>query len=348
VEARRGLDRLAASGWFLKLDEPILAWDPVAERIGVLYRVQERPWSNRVSLVLGGGSGATSGALDLDFFGLFGAGRRWRLRSDWQGHERNRLDLNLVEPRLLGRPLSVELGFVRVDQDSTFLQQGLQLDLRLLLPAGWEGIAGIGFERSLLGTSGASDSEMSRRRHRFGVAWQSLDPDRPGERRLRLLTDLLIKKSNLPGEPANENQWQGKITGQWAWPISRLWRLRARGGADLLHARGQQGFNAAELAPLGGALSLRGYDEEHFRGDRVGFGGLELGVGDPLELYLFADYGRGRWRQPDRSTTRFSGWGLGVGLQAPAPRGRFTLALAVGEEKRLDALRVHLALDSGF
>ena len=344
ARARRGRNRLAASGWFRAVDEPRLGWDPVAGRVGLLLRVEERPRPNRVTALVGGGSGETSGALDVDLFSPFGAGRRWRLGADWLGRQRSRLDVDLREPSLFGRGLALDLGFRRVRQDSTYLQQSVQLDLRLLLPGGWEGLAGFGYERSLFEQS---QTEMSRRRHRFGLAWRSLGPGPPGERRLRFVTDLLVKRSSLPGDAPSENQWEGRGLGLWTQRLRPPWKLRLRGGANLLMAGGE-GFNVAELFPLGGALTLRGYDEEHFRGDRVAHGSLELAFGEPLELSLFLDYGWGRWIRRELPALDFTGWGSGLALRAPGPRGGLSLALALGESKRLADLRVHLALDAGF
>ena len=344
-EARRGGNRLRASGWFLDVSEPVLGWDPVARRVGVLYRLVEKPRPNRVTALVGGGSGETSGALDVDMFSPFGAGRRWRLRADWQGRGRSRMDIAFGEPRLLGRSLALELSFHRVSQDSTYLQQSAQVDLSLPLPDGWVGITGFGYERSLFGLA---QEEMSRRRHRFGLTWRSLARGRAGERHVRLVTDLLIKRSGLAGERPDSKQWEGRADWQWTQPLSDFRRVRLRGQALLLWEGEGTGFNQAELFPLGGARSLRGYDEEQFLGDRVASGSLEWGVGDPLELSLFLDYGWGRWLRVDGDEVRFDGWGIGVGLLAPGRLGSLSLALALGEEKSLSGLRVHLAVNTGF
>ncbi len=349
--AARGRERLAATGWFLRVEEPLLGWDPVAARVGVLYRVQERPRPNRVTALVGGGGGETSGALDVDIFSPFGRGHRWSVSGEWLGSERSRVDLLLSAPRVLGSDLALDLAFGRVSQDSTYLSLDVQLDLRLLLAAGWEGIAGIGYERNLFGLAGGSEDDASsnRRRHRFGLAWRSLAVDqRPAqERRLRLVGDLLLKRSQLAGEAPSSRQLALSGEGRAGWRLKERAWLRLKAGGDLLHAA-QGGFNSAELYPLGGARDLRGHSEEFFRGDRVAHASGELGLGDPLEVFVFLDYGWGRWRRVDAPTVNFRGWGTGIGLLAPGPRGQLSLALAIGESKRLGDLRVHLALDTGF
>ena len=349
TRARRARGRLMATGWFRSVAEPELGWDPVTERVGVLFRVEERPRPNRVTALVGGGGGETSGALDLDLFSPFGQGRRWRVGADWQGRQRSRLDVLFSEPRLLGRGLAMDLLFERVKQDSTFLQLAVEVDLRLPLPAGWEGIAGIGYERSLFGLGGdeEDDAEMSRRRHRFGLSWRSLAGDPGRERRFRLHGDLLIKKGGLTGEEPESRQFALDGQGRWTWRLPRPWKFRLRGGGQLLWAP-EGGFNVAELYPLGGAVTLRGYDEEVFRGDRVAHAAAEIALGEPLELSLFLDYGWGRWRREEMPETRFEGWGAGIGLLAPGERGQLSLSLAMGEGRRWEDVRVHLSLDTGF
>lgn len=340
--ARRGRDRLAATGWFESVAEPRLGWDAVDGAVGVLYAVRERERSSRVTGVVGGGGGETSGAVDLDLFSPFGGGRRWRLAGSWQGGDRSRLQVTLREPRLLGWDVDLELGFDRVRRDSTYLQQALQLDARLPLPAGWEGVAGVGYERSLFERLAA---ETSRRRHRFGVAWRSLAPGHRAERRLALTSDLLVKRSSLPGEAPRERQVELDGDAAWLQPLRAPWRLRLRAGGRFLLA-GEGGFNAAELFALGGALTLRGWDEESFRGDQVAWGSVALAVGDPLELSVFLDYGLGRWHRPDGGRVDFDGRGLGVALLAPGERGRLSLAVAAGEASSLSELRLHLRLEA--
>ena len=126
--------------------------------------------------------------------------------------------------------------------------------------------------------------------------------------------------------------------------MTRLFTLRLAGGGTWLEGDGEA--SEAERHPLGGAESLRGWDEEHFRGERVGFASTELVLGRGLELFLFLDYGRGR--RLDAGGMDFSGWGYGLGLSAPAERGSLSMAFALGEGSGIEDLRVHLKVDAGF
>ncbi len=336
--ARRGRERLAGTGWFSEIAEPELGWDPVERRVGVVYRLSERPRPNRAGILLGGGSGQRFGSVDLSLFSPFGGGRAWSFAADWQSGARSEIVLELREPRVLGQPLDLGLKFFRSLQDSTWLRQSLDLDAELPLPAGWRGRVVWGFERTLFGLE---DREISRRRQGLGLRWRGLRPGETGLRRLRLDTDLLIRDEG----DLREEQWE--LSGECIWSQPLRGPLKARWRGTGIWLRTREPLSEAELYPLGGAASLRGWDEEHFRGDRVGSSSLEIIVGRALELAAFLDYGRGR-RDTGEEILSFEGWGYGLGLRAPGERGSLVLDLALGEGGSISDLRVHLKLETGF
>jgi len=338
LEAERGRERLAGTGWFASLDDPVLGWDPVERRVGVVYRVKERTRRNRAAILLGGGSGQRFGTLDLSLFSPFGGGRQWTLAGEWRSDDRSQVDIELREPRILGQPLDLGLRFFRSLRDSTWSRQLLELDLELPLPSGWRGRVLWGFERTLFPLE---DLEISRRRQGLGIRWRGVGAEERGERTFSFDTDLLNRKE------AGEEERQWELSGQWRWtqPIREDVRIRWRIGGVWLYSPSP--ISEAELYPLGGAATLRGWDEEHFRGDRLGSGSLELAVGRALELAAFLDYGRGR-RDTGEEALSFEGWGGGIGLRAPGERGSLILDIALGEGVTMSDLRVHLKLETGF
>jgi outer membrane protein assembly factor BamA len=336
--AERGRARLIGTGWFSEIDPPILGWDPVEGKVGVVYRVRERPRPNRAGLLLGGGSGQQFGSADLALFSPFGGGRSWTLAADWQSGARSEVTLELREPRILGQAIDLGLHFHRSLQDSTWLRQSLDLDVELPLPAGWRGRVVWGFERTLFSQE---DREISRKRQGLGLRWRGLSPGETGERRLRMDTDLLIREDG----DLSEEQWE--LSGECLWTQPLRGQMRTRLRAAGVWLRAQEPISEAELYALGGATSLRGWDEEHFRGDSVGSASLELALGRGLELAAFLDYGRGR-RDTGEEIISFEGWGYGLGIRAPGERGSLFLDLALGEGASISDLRVHLKLETGF
>jgi len=336
--ARKGRARLAATGWFSELNEPVLAWDAAAGKVGVLYRLREKPRPNRLGLLLGGGSGQRFGMADLALFSPFGGGRSWSFSGNWRNGNRSEITLDLREPRILGQAIDLGLRFFRSLQDSTWLRQSFDLELEMPLASGWAGRVVWGFERSLLGLE---EREISRRRQGLGLRWRGLSPGRTGERKLGLDMDLLRRKDGNQ----EEQQWELSGEGLWSQPMRGSLKLRLKGQGHWL--RSDRPLSEAELYGLGGAASLRGWDEEQFRGDAVGSASLELALGRALELAAFLDYGRGRLRRED-GIERFSGWGYGLGIRGPGERGDLVLDFALGEGHSVADLRVHLKLETGF
>jgi hemolysin activation/secretion protein len=109
----------------------------------------------------------------------------------------------------------------------------------------------------------------------------------------------------------------------------------------------------SEQLSLGGATTVRGYAEDQFRGERLGFGGLELELGEPRggRAYVFGDLG---WIQSRRALddgiSRREDWlsGFGLGLRSPLALGAIDLSLAFAEEIRFETGKLHLKLIQEF
>jgi len=116
----------------------------------------------------------------------------------------------------------------------------------------------------------------------------------------------------------------------------------ARFVAEAVHATGE--IPLAELFPLGGATTLRGYREGQFRGERVVFANFEYRFGEGGWLFLFDDVGA-YFRGGDGWTARN---GAGFGLRSESPRGIVVLSFGVGEELSLEGTRIHISLIEKF
>jgi outer membrane protein insertion porin family len=106
----------------------------------------------------------------------------------------------------------------------------------------------------------------------------------------------------------------------WRAPILAL-RVRGKWGEKL---------PLDEEFHIGGQNTLRGYEENQFRGSRTVLGTLEFRV--PLTrdflAYLFLDAGR-VWEDPEMKEYKF---GFGFGLRMSTPLGIIRLDYGIGEE----------------
>ncbi|MDP6418151.1 MAG: hypothetical protein QF492_05235 [Candidatus Krumholzibacteria bacterium] len=332
-QAEEARERLLASGWFQRIEDPVLAWDAGEGKIGLQLSLEEIPRANRATALFGGSEKQKVGRLDLALFSPFGRARSWQLQSDWQGQGRSRSLLNLEEPRLFHRALDLALKLKRSVQDSTWMQQGAELELSWRFSTHCSALLSLMSERELYLLE---DQEIDRRGQGLGI--RCFYPgERPlAERRLKLHWRWIERSGS-----EEESQWDLRGEGLWGQALSPRFGLRLRGGLQWLESKTPA--SEAELFSLGGAKSLRGWDEEHFRGEKIALGSLEAVYGDGLELSFFLDYAWGRSRIED-----FEGWGYGLSLRAPAERAALSLALALGEGHEVSDIRVHLLLETGF
>ncbi|NNE70645.1 MAG: BamA/TamA family outer membrane protein, partial [Rhodothermales bacterium] len=105
----------------------------------------------------------------------------------------------------------------------------------------------------------------------------------------------------------------------------------------------------SDLYRLGGASSLRGYDEERFAGIAVGRALVEVRsrLQGPSFAYLFADVGYvDPGRGPDEKPGVHPGFGVGVRLMTAA--GLLNVSYAVNREDGLTNGRVHFGIAFGL
>ena len=97
-----------------------------------------------------------------------------------------------------------------------------------------------------------------------------------------------------------------------------------------------------EMYTLGGDNTLRGYDDDYYRGRKMVLGNFELRI--PMQkmfsLVLFYDVGRawdsGKWRKGEEVVYGDSDWGSapGIGVRLNTPIGNLRLDYAHGDESR--------------
>lgn len=97
--------------------------------------------------------------------------------------------------------------------------------------------------------------------------------------------------------------------------------------------------------PLGGTYSLRGYEEQQFRGTSIAWTNFELRyrLSRRSRVFLFFDAGQ---YQPDAWDKPLTGYGLGVRLEAKI--GLIGLDYGLGEDDSLTNGKLHFSLENEF
>jgi outer membrane protein assembly factor BamA len=321
----------------------------------LLYRVEE-PRYNQFDGVVGvQGDAGTVGSARLDLGNLLGTGRQVGLA--WQSRGRGLVDLSAryVEPLLLGLPLALRLGLEQQVQDTLYVRTRWGARVLYAL-SGQERIeAGYEQERAVQERGVVEEAQMQHTV--FGFERSALDRRVGARRGTRVHVEAagIFKRERLRPEGSRKaNASAVAFDGEWHRPLG------PRSGATLeWQAAGRFSSERVlplyERYPLGGAASLRGFDEEAFRVGRYALTRLEwrwfFGEGAP-RAFVFWDHGWMATRDAlpaggDRLETRHVD-GFGAGLRIDAAGG------IVGIDYGLEAGRapldgkIHLRLVSTF
>lgn len=354
-EAEAARDRLAQLGLFRSVAYEGLEGDADWSRGRLVYRVEE-PRYNQFEGALGfQGDGAAVGLARLALGNLAGTGRAVRL--SWQSRGRGLADFGAryAEPLLFGQPLRLEGGVEQQVQDTIYTRT--RWGGRLWFLIGAREHLEAGYEEERVVQAEGPLEEASIQNTLFALERSTLEPPlapRAGVR-TRLGGTQAFKRERLrAGGTRTARASAFELEGAWHRPLGRASgvSLESRAAGRFSSERVLPLF---ERYPLGGAATLRGWDEEAFRVDRFALARLEwsafLGEGAP-RAFLFWDHAWTATRLEqaaggDRLDVRHrDGFGFGLRLEAAGGVVGVDYGLAPGAGP-LDG-RVHLRLVSVF
>ena len=371
VESFRA-DRLAAqlreSGLFQRIDPPLLV--PTGDTTAVVQLVLEDRAPGSFDLALGylppaaGRSGTVVGSGQLLLRNLFGGGRTISMDLDRLPEQASRLNARIDDPFVFGPRVGGNLAFEGYSQDSTYNQQryglGVVLDLgptRLTARFSREvvrpGNAGLVIE------DGVQQVPDSRSRFAgFGLAYRSVDDPITPTRGLVADVEVLRGRKVRSGIEAldgletrvERGTSQDRIRGRARWyrPLSKSVVLVS--GLDVAAVMSDV-VDPSDLFRLGGASSLRGYDEDRFQGEAVARGLTELRrlLQGPSFTFVFFDLGFVDAPEPrtgDSNASWYPGFGLGARVETGA--GLLNVSYAVNTEEGPRNGRVHIGIAFGL
>lgn len=366
AEAQR---RLEASGLFTRVDTPELLVHPDGTATLRIEAAEAPPGAFDLVVGLLPPDGARRqaslvGSGHLLLSNLFGLGHRYELRLNRLPGQVSSVNAQAAVPYVLGLPLRVEAGFDGAQQDSTFGQQRYRGGLAYG-DGGREVLATVSREAIKPGVAGAQVTGGQQRVARssatfVGIGFRLYEVDAPLNPRRGYAFETLLERGRrerartvvLDGVAERERTAfrQERLT-----LAARLYRPL---GSSLVAALGVDGYalrsdayEEAELFRIGGATTLRGYDEERFRARYAARALAELRV--PLDrlsyAFVFAD--AAYLDQPDApgvSSLRGFYPGYGLGVQVSTGVGLIVATYAAAPEAGLTSGRVHLGLSFGL
>lgn len=367
-EPERIRRELEETGLFEEVGPPELALGADGEAF-VRVPVTERP-PGTFDLVLGylppsgeGGGGAVVGNGSLLLTNLFGHGRSLGVRLVRNPGLASSLDASVSDPYLLGLPVRASAWFSGYQQDSTFQRQRFGAEAGYRLGPGLEGFATVSREFVDAGIAGVALVEGRQRVPEAdawfagaGVRYRRTD-SRLNPRKGLVLETLLeqgVKRRDLGRDttgiaaPVSIRQQRLAASGRVFVPTLRRQALVLGGDAALLLG---DVYDESDLFRFGGATSLRGYDEDQFRGNVVGRVLVEYRLQiDPASFaFLFTDVGYVRQPEvPGASPETSVRPGYGLGLQYRTPLGLVAVSYALNPDDGYARGKVHIGLSFGL
>ena len=359
TNAEAARDRLAQLGLFRKVEYTGLQGDGDWRFGRLVYKVEEPHYNQFEGAVGVQGAAGTAGLARLDLGNLLGTGRELGLHWESKGHGLAQFDARYLEPLVLGLPLQLEGQVTQQLQDTLYTRTEWGARAGFTLSA--QDRLELGYDAEQVVQPAGEVEQAWIQNTVFSLQRSTLnDPLAPRRGTFtRISAAQIFKRETLrpSGErTARENAFEGQLN------LNRP--LRGAAGLSLeLSVAGRFSSEAVlpiyERYPLGGARSLRGYDEEQFRVDRYALSRAEwrwfLG-GHGQRAALFWDHAFTQTREADAAPAtpgathldfaQHDGVGFGLRLEA----GSGLIGVDYGLEPGRPALegKIHLQLVTTF
>lgn len=330
-------DRLQAADFFASVGSPELRVDSTGGAV-LHVPVDERdPGSFDLALGYlppsrGNGGGQVVGNGHLSLRNLFGGGRTADLQLDRRPGQASLFDLAVADPYLFGWPLQVEGRFRGEQRDSTFSERMYRMGIGYRFDGGLDVTGTLTREVTRPGQAGAQIRDGRQRIPRsealfYGVrlGFRRVDDPRNPRRGGSLTVDLeqgtkerrfFERTASTDTTRRRETLRQERIEGRARVYIPLMSRQVLAAGVDASVLLSPS-YDRSDLFQLGGARSLRGYNEDRFLGSSVGRLLLEyrLQIDRVSYAYAFGDLGyveRPALGSSEASTDVHPGYGIGI------------------------------------
>jgi outer membrane protein assembly factor BamA len=355
--------RVLRSGLFRTVSEPSARIDWKKKEAVVEIEVEEAR-ANRIAGAIGyapgpqGEEGIISGLADVEFRNILGTARKGGARWERPSRETRLVRLFYREPWLLGSPFAVGGDLAQDIRDSTYarVSGGLSADVDLSRRVSASFSAGLETMRPRVESSPIPRS--TRRRGGVGIVFEGRDLP------LNPTRGIFLRVGSDYGEKKIEEEPERGIRGE------RARQATFDGGIGLYRGLGPRTvvawesfgvgrFSNEEVVPaydqfyLGGARTLRGYEEDQFRGARVAWTRLEYRylLGALSRVFLFADWGyvfAGRMEEGRAVFSETTKIGFGFGIRVDSPIGLLGVDYGLGEGDRFGEGKIHVSAEGDF
>lgn len=354
--------KLEATGIFSRVGYPVV-YRTVDNRVLIHVQVNES-LPGVFDIALGyerseSGRGALVGSGRLALRHLFGRGRTLELTLNRAPGQLGYVRVHVDSPLLFGLPLSLSGSFEGLQQDSTYGKRDYSMRFGYWIRPSMQIFASVGREVTRPGLTG---TEIIQGRQRIPIADalylgggiqirqvdHALNPTSGYQFTMHAERGQKdIERTTLVTGYEQRQLYQSRlmVQGRIYIPLGQN-RLLATGG-ELMLVRSRN-LDESDLFRIGGAKSLRGYDEQRFRASFAVRALMEFRYLLDRETYGFGFFDLGYLDNQDNAIFP-TGWypGFGGGFQLSTAAGLINFTLASTTED-VSAVRAHISLSLGL
>jgi outer membrane protein assembly factor BamA len=312
-----------------------------------------------------GGDGQLVGNGALALRNVLGGGRRLNLKLDRRPQQVSLVDVRAVDPYVAGWPIRAEAGFTGEQRDSTFAERAYRLSVGVQPSPTWSVSGTLSREVTRPGQGGTQivrgeqqvprgasffygitarvERVDDRRNPRQGVEAEATVEQGRKRRSFRRVVDA---DTTFERQTLRQERIRGSV--RTYLPTFARQLVAVGADADLLRS---DAYDTSDLFWIGGAQSLRGYDEDRFRGRITARVLLEYRVQiDRVSYaYVFSDLGYVDTPETaalDADQQLLPGYGFGLQFGTPLGIANLSYALSPGDSPARG--RIHLGVSLGL
>ncbi|MCD6380256.1 hypothetical protein J7M07_07425, partial [bacterium] len=339
---KKAAKNLAASGLFKSVGKECVNRNGKG-KVALVFPVEEKKNNNYFQGAFGfsrkdNNEYEMNGRVDIQLDNIAGTGRKAGFSWFNDGKKYSETNIKYHEPFLLSTPVAISFSVKQVVEDSLYnMHTGL---LELKLPFGLWGL------NTLIGFSGdinviPSESELRRsvrQRYRLGIE--------------KVAGSVVNFNGRIEGGRKKNYKRDGEIEIDWQYLYSFNFFLTiatvenqsvfCKMVSEGIFSDGD--VHIAEMFPIGGAKTLRGFRENQFRGERVNYFNLEYRFGGESRIFLFDDIGT-YYREEQRWNLKN---GFGFGIRTVTDLGTVELSFGAAGRLSMDEARIHISLIETF
>jgi len=319
----------------------------------LVLKVEERPYNEFEGVVGAQGDAGVVGLARVDLQNIAGTGRAAAVRWEGRGHGVSLFSARYTEPLVLGLPLALDGTFEQERFDTLYTRTRGRIGGRWALSRAGSIESGLDFSRVV--QQRLDVLQANTQSTWLAFASSGLDDATSPKRgqALRIEASQAFTREKLQTGQSRTTR-SSAVEGS----VLRMLPTGTR-SAFALELRGAGRLSERDVLPLydryavGGAASLRGYDEEAFHVDRYALSRAEWRWFLPARQYAFVfwDHAAMATRLPDPDGTRLQvlardGYGVGLALGTASGRLGLMYGLAPGRSPMMG--KIHLRLVSPF